>query len=435
MAFVSSPSPNSTNEVPTDFRVSTASPQVSTANLSDATMYAFLANQPNRSQMVHEDLEQIHEDDLEEMDLKWQLALLSMRAKRVPRNKENRTRNQETTKRTVNVEDISSKAMVAINEAGFDWSYMANDEAPTNMAFMAFSDSEVYTDNTCSKTCLKNYEALKTQYDELRVEINKSECNLANYKRGLSSVEEQLVRYKKNESLLNENIDVLKMDILIKDSEIVVSKKFVEPNVKSYGVKPIEVVTQTSSVKISEPVKENNGTPLIEDWESEGDDEARCKYHQRERMVNGTNHSRVNPTANTVSKAVLTRTGLKPVNYVRPGSQEFDGGYVAFEGGAKGGKITGKGITQNCVLFTNTKCFVLSHDFKLANESHVLLKVPRKNNMYSVDMQNIVPKKDLTCLDANATNDELMLWHRRLGHIYFKNINKLVKENLVRGLF
>nr|GEX62690.1 retrovirus-related Pol polyprotein from transposon TNT 1-94 [Tanacetum cinerariifolium] len=449
MAFVSSPSPNSTNEVHTDFGVSTASHQVSTANLSDATMYAFLANQPNRSQMVHEDLEQIHEDDLEEMDLKWQLALLSMRAKRVPRNQENRTRNQETTRRTVNVEDMSSKAIVAINEAGFDWSYMADDEAPTNMAFMAFSDSEL--------------EKISKEKDDLDIKIEKFE--------------------NASQSL----------DKLIGSQ--ITDKKFVEPNVKSYGVKHIEVVTQTSSVKIFEPFKENNGTPLIEDWESEGDDEARCKYHQRERMVNGTNHSRINHTANTVPKVMLTRTGLKPVNYVRPGSQfstffvikrsfqritsynnrnffqkvntakgkvntsrpnsavlnavrenngkvvkasacwvwrpiildsasivlkkhtyidEFDGGYVAFEGGAKGGKITGKGITQNC---------------------HVLLKVPRKNNMYSVDMKNIVPKKDLTCLDANATNDELMLWYRRLGHIYFKNINKLVKENLVRGLF
>nr|GEW66574.1 putative ribonuclease H-like domain-containing protein [Tanacetum cinerariifolium] len=54
--------------------------------------------------------------------------------------------------------------------------------------------------------------------------------------------------------------------------------------------------------------------------------------------------------------------------------------------------------------------------------------------MYSVDMKNIVPKKDLTCLVAKATTDESMLWHRRLGHINFKNINKLVKDNLVRGL-
>ncbi|GJV70598.1 hypothetical protein Tco_1490593 [Tanacetum coccineum] len=61
--------------------VSTASTNNSTACLSDATVYAYLATQPNRSQVVHEDLDQIHEDDLDEMDLKWQLALLSMKAR------------------------------------------------------------------------------------------------------------------------------------------------------------------------------------------------------------------------------------------------------------------------------------------------------------------------------------------------------------------
>ncbi|GJX68371.1 hypothetical protein Tco_0304098 [Tanacetum coccineum] len=62
--------------------VSTASTNNSTACLSDATIYAYLATQPNGSQVVHEDLEQIHEDDLDEMDLKWQLALLSMKARK-----------------------------------------------------------------------------------------------------------------------------------------------------------------------------------------------------------------------------------------------------------------------------------------------------------------------------------------------------------------
>ncbi|GKB54097.1 putative ribonuclease H-like domain-containing protein [Tanacetum coccineum] len=89
---------------------------------------------------------------------------------------------------------------------------------------------------------------------------------------------------------------------------------------------------------------------------------------------------------------------------------------------------------KNSVLFTDTGCFVLSHDFKLADESQVLLKVPRKNNMYSVDMKNIVPKESLTCLIAKAMLDESMIWHRRLGHVNFKTINKLVKDNLVKGL-
>ncbi|GJY33783.1 putative ribonuclease H-like domain-containing protein [Tanacetum coccineum] len=82
--------------------------------------------------------------------------------------------------------------------------------------------------------------------------------------------------------------------------------------------------------------------------------------------------------------------------------EKIDEGYVAFGGNPKGGKIIGR--------------------------------VPRKNNMYSVDLKNIVPKGGLTCLFAKATSDESKLWHRRLGHINFKTMNKLVKGNLVRGL-
>ncbi|GJU36589.1 putative ribonuclease H-like domain-containing protein [Tanacetum coccineum] len=67
---------------------------------------------------------------------------------------------------------------------------------------------------------------------------------------------------------------------------------------------------------------------------------------------------------------------------------------------------------------------------ELTDESQVLLKVPRKNNMYSVDLKYIVPKGGLTCLFAKATSDESELWHRRLGHINFKTMNKLVKGNL-----
>nr|GEX82462.1 putative ribonuclease H-like domain-containing protein [Tanacetum cinerariifolium] len=129
---------------------------------------------------------------------------------------------------------------------------------------------------------------------------------------------------------------------------------------------------------------------------------------------------------------------------------------VAFGENPKGGKITGKGkiktskldfddvyfvkelkfnlfsVSQMCnkknsVLFTNTKCLVLSSDFKLPDENHVLLMPPRGNNMYNVDLKNIVPLGDLTCLFAKATLDESNLWHRRLGHINFKSMNKLVK--------
>ncbi|GJV66503.1 ribonuclease H-like domain-containing protein [Tanacetum coccineum] len=95
-------------------------------------------------------------------------------------------------------------------------------------------------------------------------------------------------------------------------------------------------------------------------------------------------------------------------------------------------KITGKGkIRTDNVLFTETECLVLSLDFKLLNESQVLLRVPRQSNMYSFDLKNVVPSRDLTCLYAKAIIDESNLWHRRLGHVKFKIMNKLVKGNLM----
>nr|GEY12524.1 hypothetical protein [Tanacetum cinerariifolium] len=136
--------------------------------------------------------------------------------------------------------------------------------------------------------------------------------------------------------------------------------------------------------------------------------------------------------------------------------KELNCGYVAFGGNLKGGKISGKGKIKTCkldfedvyfvkelkfnlfsvsrmydkknkVLFTDTECLVLSPDFKLPGESQVLLRVTRENNMYNVNLKNIVPSGDLTCLFAKATIDESNLQHIRLGHINFKTINKLVK--------
>ncbi|GJV19968.1 putative ribonuclease H-like domain-containing protein [Tanacetum coccineum] len=89
---------------------------------------------------------------------------------------------------------------------------------------------------------------------------------------------------------------------------------------------------------------------------------------------------------------------------------------------------------KNSVLFTKAECLILSPDFKLLDESQVLLKIPRQNNMYSFDLKNGVPSGGLTCLFSKATIDESNLWHRWLGHINFKTMNKLVRGNLIRGL-
>ncbi|GJY37821.1 putative ribonuclease H-like domain-containing protein [Tanacetum coccineum] len=112
--------------------------------------------------------------------------------------------------------------------------------------------------------------------------------------------------------------------------------------------------------------------------------------------------------------------------------EEFNGVFVTFRGSK--GYISGKGRIRHKVLFTETECLVVSSDFKMPDENQILLKVPRHHNMYSFDMKTPSPAKGFACLIAKATSDESKLWHRRLGHINFKNLNKLVKGNLVRGL-
>ncbi|GJT37196.1 putative ribonuclease H-like domain-containing protein [Tanacetum coccineum] len=75
--------------------------------------------------------------------------------------------------------------------------------------------------------------------------------------------------------------------------------------------------------------------------------------------------------------------------------------------------------------------FIAFRDFMLTDENYVLLKFHRKDNMYSVDLKNVVPQGGLTCLFAMATPDESNLWHRRLGHVNFKRMNNLVQKHVI----
>ncbi|GJU67641.1 ribonuclease H-like domain-containing protein [Tanacetum coccineum] len=225
-----------------------------------------------------------------------------------PKSQEYRSRNQDNSRKTVNVKESSSKAMLAIDEVGFDWNFITEEKTPTNFALMAFSDSEVHNNKTCTQTCLKSFKDLKSQYDNLRIELNKSEFDLANYKRGLASVEEQLVFYKKNEGMLCDQIAVLKRDASFNESEINALKiqieslkkekesvgynavappptglfaphtidlsnsgleEFKQPKFKGYRVKVNKSVSENSSNEI----KKISGAPIIKDWISDCDED------------------------------------------------------------------------------------------------------------------------------------------------------------------
>nr|GFC39849.1 hypothetical protein [Tanacetum cinerariifolium] len=164
------------------------------------------ASQSSIPQLDNEDLKQIDVDDLEEMDLKWQMAVLTMRARRW------------------NVITTIKNVILLGNVGTYDWSYQAEEE-PTNFALMAFSSSSSnsFSDNevsSCSKACSKAYYQLQTQYDTLTENIRKSHFDVISYQTGLESVEARLLVYKQNESVLEENIKLLNIEVQLRDTAL-----------------------------------------------------------------------------------------------------------------------------------------------------------------------------------------------------------------------
>ncbi|GJR23743.1 putative ribonuclease H-like domain-containing protein [Tanacetum coccineum] len=185
-----------------------------------------------------------------------------------------------------------------------------------------------------------------------------------------------------------------------------------------------------------------------------------CDFHEKRmarkaELNNGWNNvQRVNKQNQFVPSAVLTRTGIIPVNTARTsGTKNFS---TARQSVNRQTILTSTAMKVILMLSTivnrvrpayahglgkrptllNFKIFnggLLAFGgskFKLPDENQVLLKIPRQNNMYSFNLENIVPSGGLACLIAKATTDESNKWHRRLGHVNFKNLNKLVKGNL-----
>nr|GEX13774.1 hypothetical protein [Tanacetum cinerariifolium] len=612
VTFVSSDNTSSTNEIVNtthNVSVATSKDQASTASYADDVMLSIFSNQFNALQLDNKDLEQINTDDLEEMDLKWQVAMLTIRVKRrgyfskecrAPRNQGNRNRDAPT--RNAPVDASTTNALVVQDGiGGYDWSFQAKEEL-INFALMAHTSSSNSEVHTCSKECLKSYNALQKQYDQQCETLNKSNLEIIGYQIGLESLKARIVVHEKNEAIYEEDIAFLKYDVQVKDISIKDLKNQLENALKEKDDLKLKLekfetssrnLTKLIDSQISATGKAGLGydghvnesevlNNVVDSCESDGKDNQvndRFKkskgYHvvlppyTRNYMPSRADLSfvglddyvikfkvsetitsvpKIEPNASKTSKdslekpktvrnttvenenkaekprkfsqgpRVLTKSRNVPVNTAKQSSQraaasvstarhvntatsrpnvnsalptkysyfkahspvrrpfnqksaaktnnfnekfntdkdnpqyalqdqgifnsgssrhmtgnksyltdyqEINGGFVAFEEMLK---------EKNNVLFTDTECVVLSPDFKLFDESQVLLKVPKNNNMYSFDLKNVVLVGGLTCLFAKATLDESNLWHRRLSHINFKTINKLVKGNLARGL-
>ncbi|GKA71837.1 ribonuclease H-like domain-containing protein, partial [Tanacetum coccineum] len=239
---------SSTNEVSTAYGASSSSghnPQrEGYSSYTDELMYSLFANQSSGLQLDHEDLEQLDEFDLEEMDLKWQVAMISMRLKKFYKetgrklqfnakepagfdkakvecynyhktghfareckykgNQDSRRRDAGYTRykakdsRRRPVKQEEPKALVTLDGEGVDWTSHSEDEQE-NYAFMAYNNSGSDTEVTsCLKECKESYVKLKKLYDEQREQLGDASVEIQAYTQALKKVEAQLVAHQQN---------------------------------------------------------------------------------------------------------------------------------------------------------------------------------------------------------------------------------------------
>ncbi|GJZ32479.1 putative ribonuclease H-like domain-containing protein [Tanacetum coccineum] len=305
--------------------ITTTSTQVNTAystnidNLSDDVICSFFASQPNSPQLAHEDLQQIHPDDMEEMDLRWQMAMLTMRARRflknigrkltvngnetiafykskvecynchkrghfarecrAPRNQDNK--NKESSRRSVHVETSTSTALVSCDGlGGYDWSDQV-EEGP-NYALMAYSsssfDSEIPNDSNCSKSCMENVKLLESQNNQLLRDLEKSSLMVLGYKTDkFENASKSL-----NKLIECQIVDNCKKGLGYEKYNAVpppYTRNFMPPTpdlsftgLDEFVNKPV-VENRKSDEEVSKVVRKSDDSSIIEDWVLDSEEE------------------------------------------------------------------------------------------------------------------------------------------------------------------
>nr|GEU77224.1 retrovirus-related Pol polyprotein from transposon TNT 1-94 [Tanacetum cinerariifolium] len=307
------------------------------------------------------------------------------------------------------VEEQAPKALMAINEVGWDWSFMANEkenhdlvaneEAPAEFSLMAKTSAK------CEDTVL--FPPPAQVYSPPKKDLSWIglpefvDGTVTDYSRPSPAIEST------SDDLQNRNPSVTEIG---ESPSNIVSKPFIK------FVKATDSPTENKAYKVETVRKTTVKYAEL--------------YRKTSKKSNGNSQNHIDEKGYWDSGC--SRHMTHNISYLSD-YEPFDGGYVSFVQG--GCKIIGKGTIKTGKLeFENVYFMKDLKDFKLIDDTNVLLRTPRQHNMYSIDLNNIVPHKDLTCLVAKASADECMLWHMRLGHLNFKTMNKLVLYNLVRGL-
>nr|GEU61916.1 hypothetical protein [Tanacetum cinerariifolium] len=414
--------------------------------------------QSNSPQLDNEDLKQIDPDDLEEMDLKWKMDMLTMRARRrghfareCRSPKDNR--NKDTPRRTVPVEaeeEPTNYALMAYASSGSSSSLGSDNEndryttsegyravpPPYTRAFLPFKLDLVFIDDPNASESVTNVLNVDSS-------INKSRNDMSKIHRPDAPIVEDWISGSEDETKI-ESVSKQIEPSFVKSSEHVKSFREsinkVEHNIQAENLKTNN--QKSRGHKINWKQKPcfvcRSLNHLIKD----------CDYYEKQMVQNPVWNSaiRVNhqnsvrmthPHSNrhVVPTAVLTRSKLVSLNAARPVPTAVTQSSVKSPWPVK--HVVNKAHSP----VWKPKCKVLDHVSRLTSPSMTLKtftytealgrsKVPKENNMYNVDLKNVVPSGGLTCLFAKATLDESNLWHKRLGHINFKTMNKLVKDPL-----
>ncbi|GJV13414.1 ribonuclease H-like domain-containing protein [Tanacetum coccineum] len=427
LAFLSSENTNSTNEVSTasgDFGVSTAGGinQVPSTPSAHDIAYSFLAQPTTSPQLENEDFQQMDGDDLEELDLRWQVAMLTVRVKKLSATtviekgillenvdlegfKEEDLMVTRATYKQLNHPHLMHCAQDGLG--GYDWSNDFEVE-PVNYALMAISSSNSSSSsNSEMSTHDKNGLGFGTQMDDLS---NKSETdsenNLTVFEVRSSDEESTLEKNRFTKSneyhavlpLITRNPLTPRADISFAGlDEYAFRNKIIEFRT----TKTNKIVGTTNEATIVKPKsvnetvvsksKINRDEVIIKDWTSDDEDDVSA-----DKTISSVKpkspEPRVKNVVNTKERVV------KPVwNYGKRGNPEIllNGGFVAFGSDPKGGKITGKGKIKTANLDFDDVYFVNELNFKLLDESQVVLRAPRKDGVYSLDLKNIVPSGGL----------------------------------------
>nr|GEW74224.1 ribonuclease H-like domain-containing protein [Tanacetum cinerariifolium] len=410
---------------------------------SDAVIYSFFASQSNSPQLDNEDLKQIDPDDLEEMDLKWEC--------RSPRD----NKNKEATRKHVPTEVSTLNTLVSQCDAvgGYDWSFQPEEE-PTNYELMAYAlsgslSSSRLDNETSSKNISKLLESQVSDKTSLGFDSQVFNSQVFDCEEVHSHESDNIVpkspendRYKTCEGYhvvpppYIGTFMPLKLDLVFNNAPNASKTVASVFNVESSTNKPSKDMFKTNT----------SDAPIIEDWISDSKDETENEYVPKQTEPSFVPTSEHVKTPRESVKKIQVSHGLGPQKtlsflfdvhgnpqqalkdkgVIESGCSRHMTGNISFLSDFKeinGDMLHLEGILEvelkfnlfsvsqmcdkkNSVLFIDTKCVVLSSDYKLPNENHVLLRVPRENNMYNVDLKNVVPSRDLTCIFTKATLDE-----------------------------